>query len=152
MITKALQLFLLAGLLTVARAGDGHAGWLTDLNAAKEAAKKDGKAILMDFTGSDWCGYCIKLKKAVFDTAEFAKFAEKNLVLVEVDFPRSKKQSKELKRANLALNDQYNIEGYPTIVVLDAAGKELGRMEGYEGENAAEYIKKLQALIAKKAK
>ena len=65
--------------------------WLTDLDEAKKVATKENKKLLVDFTGSDWCGYCIKLHKEVFDTPEFEKFA-KDYVLVELDFPRRKEQ------------------------------------------------------------
>ena len=74
--------------------------WQTDLPAAQAQAKKEGKKIVMDFTGSDWCPWCIKLHKEVFSTPEFTEYAKKNLVLVIVDFPRSKEQSAELKKAN----------------------------------------------------
>jgi protein disulfide-isomerase len=144
---KLLYGVLLACALTIANAGEG---WLTDLDAAKKQAQSEGKAILLDFTGSDWCGFCIKLKKEVFDTEEFKKFAEKNLVLVEVDFPKTKKQPSDLKKANKKLEAKYNVEVYPTIILLDAKGKKLAEFPGYEGEGAAKYIAKLQGVLAKK--
>ena len=85
----------------------------------------------MDFTGSDWCGWCIKFKKEVLDTAEFQQYAAKNVVLVELDYPNKKVQSAELKKANAGLKDQYDIHGYPTLVVLNKDGKEIGRQVGY---------------------
>lgn len=124
--------------------------WLTDVSAAKEKAAKENKAIMMDFTGSDWCGYCIKLKKAVFDTPEFEKFAAEKLVLVEVDFPSKKKQPAELKKANEKLRDQYKIEGYPTLQFIDAKGKVLGQIVGYEGEKPKEWIQKAEQIVNKK--
>src|SRR5690242_722587 len=74
--------------------------WLTDVPAAIARAKSEHKVVLLDFTGSDWCPWCIKLKGEVFETPEFAAFAKENLVLVEVDFPHSKPQSAEQKQAN----------------------------------------------------
>src|SRR5947209_2105501 len=74
--------------------------WLTDLPKAQAKAKAEHKLVMMDFTGTDWCPWCIKLNKEVFSTPEFSEFAAKNLVLVEVDFPRRKVQSNELKAAN----------------------------------------------------
>lgn len=126
--------------LSVATAAD----WQTDLPKAQAQAKKENKLVLMDFTGSDWCGWCIKLKKEVFDTQEFKDYADKNLVLVEVDFPRKKEQSAELKKANQALQAKYKIQGYPTIIVLDGDGKqvgELGYMKGGPGPFIAELAK-----------
>jgi len=119
--------------------------WSTDLPKAQEQAKKDNKLVLMDFTGSDWCGWCIKLKKEVFDTKEFKEYADKNLVLVEVDFPNKKKQSAELKKANQALQEKYKIKGYPTIIVLDAGGKKVDEL-GYMRGGPKPFIEKLEKL------
>jgi protein disulfide-isomerase len=101
----------------------------------------------MDFTGSDWCGWCIKLNKDVFSKPEFAKYAKENLVLVEVDFPREKEQSAELKKANQALQKQYQIKGYPTIIVLNGDGKTLGQL-GYES-SPKPFISKLDEMKKK---
>jgi protein disulfide-isomerase len=146
---KLFSAVLIAFAVSAASAGEG---WLTDLEAAKKQAAKENKAILVDFTGSDWCGFCIKLQKEVFSKDEFKKFAEKNLVLVEIDFPRAKKQSAEEKKTNKALQDQYKVEGFPTILVLDSNGKKLEEFVGYGGEGAEKYIAKLQDALAKKAR
>lgn len=140
--------FLFAALLAVSlQAGEG---WLIDAQKAKEQASKDGKALLMDFTGSDWCPPCKKLKSEVFDSAEFKEFAAKNLVLLEVDFPKDKKKlSAETKKQNDKLQEQYNISAYPTVIIFDKDGKELGRESGYGGQSAKEYIKKLESYLAK---
>jgi len=82
------------------RAGAAELDWLTDLQKAQAKAKTENKLVMMDFTGSDWCGWCIKLNKEVFSKPEFADYARKNLVLVEVDFPRYKKQADDVKKAN----------------------------------------------------
>ena len=87
----------------------------------------------MDFTGSDWCGWCKKLKAEVFDMPQFATWAGKRMVLLEVDFPERKPQSDAEKEQNQKLMTQYNIEGYPTIVVTDPSGKELARIGYAEG-------------------
>ncbi len=123
--------------------------WLTNFDEAKAKAEKEGKALLLDFTGSDWCPPCKALKKKVFDEKEFQTFAEKNLVLVEVDFPNRKKLPKEQQKANDALSDKFRIQAYPTIVIADKTGKELGRLEGYENQSPADYIKKLETLMAR---
>lgn len=119
--------------------------WQTDLPKAQAQAKAEKKLVMLDFTGSDWCGWCIKLNKEVFSTPEFAEYAKKNLVLVEVDFPHKKKQSPELKKANQALQKKYGIEGYPTIIVLDGDGKKVGEL-GYMPGGPKPFIAKLEKL------
>jgi protein disulfide-isomerase len=104
--------------------------WHTDAKKALELAKAEKKLVMLDFTGSDWCGWCIKLHNEVFSKTEFAEYAKKNLVLVEVDFPRRKKLSEEQQKANFALQEKYKIEGYPTLIVLDGEGKKVGEL-GY---------------------
>ncbi len=121
------------------------AGWSIDLSKAEAQAKAENKLVVMDFTGSDWCPWCIKLDKEVFATPEFSDFAAKNLVLVEVDFPRLKPQSGKLIKANRALQSKYKIEGYPTVIVLDSDGKKVGEL-GYEEGGPKPFIEKLEKL------
>lgn len=130
------------------QAAAAELNWLTDLPKAQAQAKAEKKLVLMDFTGSDWCGWCIKLKKEVFSQPEFAEYAGKDLVLVEVDFPRKKKQSAELKKANAALEQKYKIEGYPTIIVLDSDGQKVGEL-GYQPGGPKAFIEKLEKLKKK---
>lgn len=130
------------------QAAAAELNWLTDLPKAQAKAKTENKLVMLDFTGSDWCGWCIKLNKEVFSKPEFAEYAGKNLVLVEVDFPRGKKQSEELKKANKALQEKYKIEGYPTIVVLDSEGKKLGEL-GYQPGGPKAFIAELDKLKKK---
>jgi protein disulfide-isomerase len=120
--------------------------WLTDLPKAEAQAKAENKIVLMDFTGSDWCGWCIKFKKEVLDTPEFQEYAAKNVVLVEVDFPNKKEQSADLKAANKALEKQYKVNGFPTLVVLDKDGKEIGRQVGYAKGGPKAFIEKLEGF------
>ena len=103
----------------------------TDYSAALERAAKQNKMVLLDFTGSDWCGWCIKLQKETFSKPEFKKFAEESLVLLELDFPRGKPQSDEVKKQNEELAKKFGIEGFPTLVLLDPQGKEAARNVGY---------------------
>ncbi len=105
--------------------------WMTDYQAALAKAAKENKKVLLDFTGSDWCGWCIKLKKETFDQPAFKEYADKNLVLVEVDFPQGKTLSPEVMKQNDALQQQYRVEGFPTIVLLDPQGKVLKQQSGY---------------------
>ncbi|MEN3369040.1 MAG: hypothetical protein V7609_1183 [Verrucomicrobiota bacterium] len=126
------------------------ADWQTDYAKALQAAKAQNKRVLLDFTGSDWCGPCIQFKKQVFSRPDFAAYAQKNLVLVEVDYPQRKKQSAELAKQNERLANQYGIEekGYPTVVLLDPSGKIVRELTGYDGETVADLI----AWIEGKAK
>lgn len=130
-----------ATLVLSASAGE----WLTDVPQAQAQAKKNNKLVLMDFTGSDWCPWCIKLRNEVFDTQEFKTYADKNLVLVEVDFPRKKVQSAELKKANAALERKYGIQGYPTVIVLNADGKKVGEL-GYQPGGPKPFLAALDKL------
>ena len=123
----------LVAVATVLTASTAELNWLTDAAKAQAQAKAENKIVLLDFTGSDWCGWCIKLNKEVFSTPEFAKYAKKNLVLVEVDFPHRKKLSDAQKRANEALSNKYGIEGYPTLILLDGSGKKVGELSYSDG-------------------
>jgi thioredoxin-related protein len=112
-------------------AAEAKLDWKTDLTKAQEQAKKEKKLILLDFTGSDWCGWCIKLNHDTFSKPEWASYAKTNLVLVEVDFPRAKEQSDSLKKANEALQKKYNVEGFPTIIVIKPDGTTVWSNGGY---------------------
>ena len=123
-------------------------GWTEKYDEAVAASTKSGLPILADFTGSDWCGWCIKLHKEVFDTQEFKDWAAKNVVLLEVDFPNKKAQDDALKAKNKELAGKYEIHGYPTILILDAEGKKLGKLGYKEGGPTvwiAEFTKQYKA-------
>jgi len=139
---------LAATVLWQARAADST--WLTDVPAAQAQAKSENKVVLMDFTGSDWCPWCIKFRKDILDTQEFQDYAAKNVVEVELDYPNKKAQSDDLKKANAALKDKYNVSGFPTLVVLDQTGKEIGRQVGYEEGGAKAFIAQLEKFKAGK--
>jgi protein disulfide-isomerase len=112
--------------------------WTTDYKRAQEEAKASHKLLLLDFTGSDWCGFCIQLDKAILRQPQFRDYAGKNLVLMEVDFPRRKAQSDETRKQNMELARRYQIEGFPTLVVLNGEGKTVWRYDGlYQGGIAA---------------
>ena len=123
--------------------------WLTDLSKAQAQAKKENKLVLMDFNGSDWCPPCKALRKNVLNSTEFVDYAKKNLVLVDVDFPRHTTQPADLKNANQALSKKFGITGFPTVIVLDGEGKELKKTVGYDGENAKDFIASLETLKKK---
>src|SRR5215212_11563458 len=129
---------LLFALLETAAAAD----WQTDYAKALQLAKAQNKRVLLDFTGSDWCPPCIALRKRVFSSAEFGAYAQKNLILVELDFPQRKEQSAQLKSQNEKLSSQYGIDekGFPTVILVDPSGKVLREFTGYDGESVAETI------------
>jgi thioredoxin-related protein len=142
---KRLLSNLLAGCVALTlTAGAAELEWHTDLAKAQALAKAENKKVLINFTGSDWCGFCIKLQKEVFTTPEFQAFAGKNLVLVEADFPRKKTLPAAVKAANEKLKDQHKVRGYPTLVVLDGQGKKLGEIVGYGGGGPKAVIDKIQ--------
>jgi len=105
--------------------------WLDNYDAAVAQAKKENKLVLVDFTGSDWCGWCIKMKKDVFSKPEFNSFAKDKLVLLELDYPQAKKLSPSVVKQNEVLQQKFKVEGFPTLVLLDGSGKELARNSGY---------------------
>ena len=142
------SLFGIVASLLLASPAFAELSWTTDVPKAIEKAKAENKLVLMDFTGSDWCGWCIKLNKEIFSTSEFGEYAKKNLVPVEIDFPNKKAQSAELKKANKELQKKYKIQGYPTIVVLDGEGKKVGEL-GYMAGGPKPFIAKLDELKKK---
>ena len=126
--------------------------WSTDYAAAQSLAKKDGKVILIDFTGSDWCGWCIRMKKEALDLKEFTDYATKNVVLFEADFPNKKPQSDDLKKQNKDLQKKYAVNGFPTFVLVDADGKELGRQVGYLKGGPSAFVNKIEEWKKSSAK
>ena len=139
MIHRSVLVFL--SLLTSA-IGAWAAECQTDYSKALQMAKTQNKRVLLAFTGSDWCPLCMALRKHVFLTPAFQKYAQKNLILVEVDFPKRKKQSAGLTNQNEKLGKHYAIDdkGFPTVVLLDPAGKTVREFSGYDGENTADVI------------
>jgi thioredoxin-related protein len=127
-----------------------HAEWTTDYKDALAQAKQQNKLVLLDFTGSDWCGYCKLLDKEVFTDSSFKNFASKNFLSVTVDFPHGTKLSDALTQQNDQLQQQFKIDGFPTLIVVDPDGKELGRMTGYDpGSGPKAVISQLQGYIKK---
>jgi protein disulfide-isomerase len=126
-------------------------GWVTGYEAALATAKAEKKLVLADFTGSDWCGWCKKLKAEVFDQPAFQEWAQKNVVLLELDYPAGKPMPPELKQQNDALQRKYRIEGYPTILFLDATGEPVGVM-GYQPGGPAPWTRDADAILARAKK
>jgi protein disulfide-isomerase len=107
-------------------------GWLTDYQKALALSAEQEKPVLINFTGSDWCPPCQALKRDVFDSKEFQSYARENLVLLELDFPRRKQLPKELAAQNQQLQEEYRIQAFPTLILVDAEGKELRRETGFK--------------------
>lgn len=124
-------------------------GWLTDLEKAKTEAQASHKQILLNFSGSDWCGPCIKLTREVFQDKTFSDYAATKLVLVNADFPRQKKNKldKNQTEMNEAMADQYNKAGtFPLTLLLDENGKVLKKWEGNPGLSPEQFVSQLQAV------
>ncbi len=120
--------------------------WETDLEVAKKRAKDENKKILADFTGSDWCGWCIKLKKEVFDKPEFQEYAMKHLIMLELDFPHEKKLPAKEKAQNDKLAEEFKVEGFPTVLLMNSMGKEINRT-GYQDGGPANYVEHVKKLL-----
>ena len=144
---KSFRLGLLAlALCTVSlSSARAEAQWLTDYEKAQAEAKAENKLLLLNFTGSDWCPWCRVLDAEVFSTAEFADYAKKNLVLLTVDFPRAKALTAEVRKQNQTLAQRFEIQGFPTILILSGAGKPLG-MLGYMPGGPKAFIRELEKV------
>jgi len=94
--------------------------WHTDMSKATDISIKENKPLFLFFTGSDWCGWCIRLQKEVFKTPEFIKWAKESVVLVELDFPRKTLQDETVKLQNAQLQQQLQVRGYPTVWFVSA--------------------------------
>lgn len=124
--------------------------WHHDLQDAKQLAKKEHKHILLNFSGSDWCGPCIRLHKEIFGSEQFQKFANANLILVNADFPRSRKNQlpSSQQKINDAIADQYNSKGsFPLTVLLNEDGKVIKEWEGFPKTTIDEFIEDIKFSI-----
>jgi thioredoxin-related protein len=122
----------------------GDEGWTTNYAKAVEDAKTDDKAILLNFTGSDWCEWCMKMKTETLDTPMFRDYASQNLVLVTLDFPNHVPQSATVKAQNQKLSQKYGVTGFPTFVVLNKNGKVLWSQVGYLAGGAPAFLAQLK--------
>jgi protein disulfide-isomerase len=133
-------------LATAALSFAADAEWMTDFTAAKAKAKAEKKVLLVDFTGSDWCGWCIRLDKEVFAKKEFQDYAAEKLVLVKLDFPQTKKLAPELEKQNKDLAKKYDVQGFPTIKLLKPSGSEIAET-GYQEGGPVKYVEHLKQLL-----
>jgi len=141
---KTLSLFLLSAFFV------SITDWGTDFEKAMQTAKEENKYILLNFSGSDWCGPCIRLHKEIFENEAFKIMAESNLVLINADFPRMKKNqlSKELQKQNDHLADLYNADGiFPVTLLLTPDGKVIEKWLGYPPLSPEEFVGQIKATI-----
>jgi protein disulfide-isomerase len=145
---RSFWLLIVSSFLTIVANGSD---WQTGYDQGLATAKVARKCVLLDFTGSDWCGPCIQMKKAVFSKTAFLNYAKQNLVLVEIDYPRVKTLSENTRKQNERLMHQYSIDksGFPTVILLNPDGKILGQLEGYSGERPADIIAWVEKLRGK---
>ncbi len=113
--------------------------WHRDINKAIEISKKENKPMMLFFTGSDWCGWCMKLQKEVFKTDEFIQWAKTNVVLVELDFPRRSAQPDSEKTQNMNLQQMFGVRGYPTVFFVKA-GEIINGQQNYEQLGNTGYV------------
>ncbi|GAA5481212.1 thioredoxin family protein [Haloferula sargassicola] len=141
--------FALAGSAMVSSAlANVPKGWTTDLDKALKDAKAKEKAVLVEFTGSDWCPPCQMMRKNVFSKDEFVSKASKDFILVELDFPRG---DEEVRKKNEPLAKKYDIDGFPTVIILSDSGKELSRFYASEYPSIDKFLAHL-AKVSDRAK
>jgi protein disulfide-isomerase len=129
----------------VARALIKHPEWGQDLPTALNQARTEHKNVLLDFTGSDWCEWCMKFDNDILKHNDFLDYAGRNLILVRLDFPRRTPLSPDLKAANDELSKRFQVNGFPTFILLNADGRELGRQVGYLEGGPASFLSELDS-------
>ena len=130
----------------------GGVSWSGDFNAAQKHAAQEHKLIMINFSGSDWCGPCIRLRKKILESATFENYASDHLVLVRADFPRQKKNqlNKEQVKLNEALADKYNAEGkFPYTLLVDENGEVLKAWDGFPDETAEQFVAQISTKVNK---
>ena len=141
--------FLLALALIVPAfmtAADADLTWHSRLDEALKLAQKDNKPLMLFFTGSDWCIWCKRLVGQILSQPGFMSYAEKELVLVKFDFPRNIPMDTDQKEYNAKIAKEYQIQGFPTIIMLNAKGEKLGQT-GYQDLSPEAYVEHLKAFI-----
>jgi protein disulfide-isomerase len=141
-----LTLVMLTGTTFATAAASDRLDWHTDPQVARELAVESGLPILMNFTGSDWCKWCIKLDQEVFSQPEFIDYANDNLVLLKLDFPRRTPQPLAEQKRNEQYARQYMVRGFPTIMLTNPDGSVIAQT-GYQQGGAGNYIRHLEGLL-----
>jgi thioredoxin-related protein len=149
---KQISAFLLLFIFLFTSCNNGQSAstdglnWENNLEQAIEQAKKENKAVLVNFTGSDWCIWCKRLSSEVFQQKEFKEYADESLVLVMLDFPRNIEQSAETQTYNRNLAQKYGIQGFPTILIFNNQGKLAGQT-GYLPGGPEKYIQNIKSYL-----
>ena len=128
-------------------AASADKGWVTDVDSAVEEAKKKNKAVLIEFTGSDWCPPCIIMDKEVFSQPSFVSKASEDFVLVKIDLPRS---NPELSEKNSKVLNKYKVQGVPTVILMDKEGKEFNRFRASQFPEVSKFLAHLDSQLEKK--
>lgn len=124
--------------------------WTTHYSEAKKTALNENKYIILNFSGSDWCGPCIRTTKEIFKSSEFENFSQDHLVLVNADFPRLKKNqlSEPQIKENEALADKFNPNGiFPLTLLLNNKGTVLKRWDGFPNTTPTGFINQIKSAI-----
>ncbi len=123
------------------------ANWSENYDESVKKAREANKPLFILFTGSDWCPPCIQLERRVLASDTFSKFAEENLVLMKADFPRAP-QNEAIKQQNLKLRDQFQVEGYPTVFVLNASSGDIYfKQSAFRGQTPQQYVNEIKSAI-----
>ncbi len=128
-------------MLSLTAVASAKGSWLTSIEEGIKKAKAENKLVMVEFTGSDWCAPCMMMAKAVFGKEEFLKKAQEDYVLVKLDMPNS---DKDLKAANQKLMKMHKVTGIPTILLLDAEGKEFNRFTASKHPKVDLFLKRLK--------
>lgn len=124
-------------------------GWMEDVAKAREKAESEGKLVFMAFSGSDWCGYCVRMDAEVFSQSAFVKRASKKYVLVMIDHPKDRKRLSNLAaKQNPELLQKYSISGFPSMVITDSKGEVVRRIGGYTQGGPKAFLKKLDETMS----
>ena len=117
--------------------------WLTDVSQAIEQSKVSGKPIFAFFTGKEWCSWCKKLERQILSKEQFINYAKENLVLLELDFPRGRRN---LPQKQIELARKFNIKGYPTVILMDSSTNKIAKT-GYESMSPEQYVDHVKVLL-----
>jgi thioredoxin-related protein len=130
--------------------------WHTDMAKASELSMKEKKPLMLFFTGSDWCGWCIRLQKEVFKKEEFIKWAKQNVILVELDFPKKTAQEEALKQQNYQMQQIFQVKGYPTVWLVNPEKTAEGKINlsalgstGYVAGGPEKWLEGVNSIIKK---
>jgi thioredoxin-related protein len=130
--------------------------WHTDMAKASELSMKEKKPLMLFFTGSDWCGWCIRLQKEVFKKEEFIKWAKQNVILVELDFPKRTAQEEAIKQQNYQMQQIFQVKGYPTVWLVNPEKTAEGKINlsalgstGYVAGGPEKWLEGVNSIIKK---